>query len=115
MKEKMTAFCGIPCTECDTYLATRNEGDKARAEVAEQWSKRFKMNFTPEDINCDGCKSEGGALFKSCAVCEIRKCGTTKGIENCAHCDEYTCEKLDQFLQMAPDIKQILEGIRSSL
>jgi hypothetical protein len=115
MTEKMTAYCGIPCTECDTYVATQNEDDKERSAVAEQWSKRFKMNVTPEDINCDGCKSEGGALFKSCAMCEIRKCGMTRGIDNCAHCDEYACEKLDQFLQMMPDIKQLLEGIRSSL
>jgi len=115
MREEMIAYCGIPCTECDTYLATRNEGDKSIAEVAKQWSKRFNMNLTPEDINCDGCKSEGGTLFKSCAMCEIRQCGMAKGIDNCAHCDEYTCEKLDQFLQMVPDIKQLLEGIRSSL
>ena len=115
MTAKMTAYCGIPCTECDTYLATRNQGDKDRSEVAEQWSKRFNMDLSPEDINCDGCKSEDGMIFKVCAVCEIRSCGVTKGVENCAHCDEYSCEKLDRFLQMAPELRQLLDGIRSSL
>jgi hypothetical protein len=113
--ERMIAFCGIPCDECGTFQATRNNDDQKRVEVARLWSEKFKADIKPEDINCDGCHSEGGNLFSHCTVCEIRSCGREKNIPNCAHCDEYVCEKLQNFFQMAPDTKGLLDQIRSSL
>jgi RecJ-like exonuclease len=111
---KMIAYCGIVCTECPAFLATQKEDDAKRKEIAEAWSKQYKMAIKPEDINCDGCKSQGKRIIGYSNICEIRKCGKEKQVENCAYCDEYGCEKLTKFLAMAPQAKTTLEAIRKS-
>ena len=112
---EMVAFCGLACNECGAFLATRNDDDDKRAEVAELWSRLFKADIKQGDINCDGCLSKGGRLFSHCKVCEIRKCGDEKGVANCAYCDEYACDKLDWVFQAAPESKKRLDEIRSAM
>ncbi len=77
--------------------------------MAEEWSKQFNYDLKPEDINCDGCQSQGGALFKHSQVCALRKCGMEKGVETCGHCDEYLCEKLEKFYETMPELRKLLE------
>jgi len=113
--EKIVAYCGIPCSECPAFIATKSDDDEARAKVAKDWSKEFESNIKPEDINCDGCLTDGDRVFNHCNVCEIRQCARGKQIENCAYCDEYACEKLNSFFEMVPNIKQILDEIRENL
>lgn len=113
--DKMIAVCGIVCSECPALLATQKDDDAERKTVAESWSKMFNADIKPEDINCDGCTSGGKSLFNYCNVCEIRKCGKEKQVENCAYCNEYACDKLTEFFTMAPEAKTTLEEIRKSL
>ena len=75
----------------------------------------YDAELTPEAINCRGCTSGEGVLFQHCTVCEIRKCGVARGVVNCAHCDDYACEKLEEFFKMVPDCRTTLDGIRSGL
>jgi hypothetical protein len=112
---KMTAYCGLVCTECPTYTATMNDDDKARGKVAMQWSKQYNTKIEPGDINCDGCKSGNGRLFKFCNMCEVRKCGEEKKVETCAHCDDYECSKIQGLFGMEPRMKKALDRIRASL
>ena len=112
---EMIARCGIACHECGAYIATKNNDDAKRAEVAEIWSKQYDSEIKPEDIYCDGCLSEGGHLFNYTRICELRKCGVEKGLESCAYCDEYACEKLQNFFTMVPEAQQKLEEIRKGL
>lgn len=112
---EMVAFCGLHCHECGAFIATKEDDDNKRKEVAELWSKEFDADLKAEDINCDGCLSEGPRIFGHCAVCGIRKCGREQGVPNCAHCDEYACEKLEEFFQMVPDSKERLDQIRDTL
>jgi len=111
----MVGFCGLLCNECGAFIATKNDDDEKRAEVAQLWSKQYNTDVKPEEINCDGCISESGRLFSHCKVCEVRKCGKEKGVENCAYCNEYACQKLEGFFQVLPDAKKRLDEIRSSL
>jgi hypothetical protein len=113
MKE-IIAYCGIPCHECGAFIATQNNDEQKRVEVANIWSEQDNSDIKPEDINCDGCQSTGERLFNYCSVCEIRKCGKEKGVANCAHCDDYACDKLEGFFQLVPDSKKRLEEIRAS-
>ena len=83
--------------------------------MAKVWSKEFKCDIKPEDINCDGCLEESGRVFSYCKVCEIRKCGQEKEVKNCAYCDDYACEKLTNFFNMAAEAKTTLEEIRKNL
>ena len=87
--DKMIAFCGLTCTECPAYIATRKDDDKERGKVAKVWSKEFN--------------------------CEIRKCGQEKEVKNCAYCDDYACEKLTKFFDMAPEAKTTLSEVRKNL
>jgi hypothetical protein len=109
------AYCGIKCDECGAFIATQNDDDEKRKETAEQWAEQFHHDFKPEDINCDGCLSDGQRVFSYCTVCEIRKCGREKGVTNCAYCGDYVCEKLGKFYEMAPALRANLDEIRKGL
>jgi hypothetical protein len=111
----MTAFCGITCSECGAFIATQNDDNEKRAEVAQLWSKQHNVELKPEDINCDGCISDSDRRMGYCQVCEIRKCGKQKNLQNCACCDEYACDKLEGFLKMVPDAKKHLDDIKGGL
>jgi len=80
-----------------------------------EWSKRYNAEIKPEDINCEGCMSGGEKVFFYCNVCELRKCGREKGVENCAYCEEYACGKLGDFFKVAPSSKATLDEIRSGI
>jgi hypothetical protein len=69
--KKMISFCGLLCSECGAFIATQNNDDKKRAEVAQLWSKQYGVNLKAEDINCDGCISDSDRLVGHTRVCEI--------------------------------------------
>ena len=112
----MIAFCGLDCTKCDAFIATKNNDNKLREETAKKWKKEFNHpGLRSEDINCDGCLSVDGILFKHCKFCKIRKCASGKEIENCVHCEDYSCIELDEFHKHAKEAKVNLKNIRKSL
>lgn len=113
-EKKMIAKCGIVCTECPAYIATRNNDDALRAETAKKWSAMFKTDIQAADIHCVGCQSETGPLFNYCNSCEIRKCAMEKKASTCAACPEYSCQKLDAFLVQVPEARTVLEGLRKT-
>ena len=113
--EKQIAYCGLKCDECEAYIATKNNDDEKRKETAETWSRKYNADIKPADINCNGCLATKGPVFHHCTVCEVRKCGQEKGVINCAYCDEYVCEELGRYFEMAPVMKANLEKIRKGL
>jgi len=112
--EEMISFCGLPCHECPTFLATRADDDEKRSEVAQLWSRQLGMDLKREDINCDGCQAAIGRLFGYCNMCEIRRCGMEKKVPNCAYCEDCFCEKLESLLKIIPHARKNLERIRKS-
>ena len=113
--DTIIGYCGIVCDACPALKAKKTNDDELRKKTAEEWSEAFKTPFKPEDINCDGCISDSDRHIGHCQVCEIRKCGKQKGIENCAHCDDYVCEKLEGFFKMVPDAQKHLDAIKSGI
>jgi hypothetical protein len=113
--ENLIAFCGICCNECEAYIATQNDDNAERTRIAESWSKQWKSEIRPEDINCDGCTAENGRHFHYCNVCEIRVCGQERELINCAYCTDYTCDKLDLVFKLVPKAKETLDGIHAAL
>ncbi|MBU0992851.1 MAG: DUF3795 domain-containing protein [Proteobacteria bacterium] len=111
----MISYCGLDCRQCGAYIATKTDDDDKRKEVAAMWSKMFQVEIDPKTINCTGCQSDNGILFSHCSVCDIRKCGMGKDMENCAHCGDYACDKLKPMLDMLPHAKKSLEKIRSQI
>jgi len=112
---EMISICGLRCQTCDAYIATKENDDERRAKTAEAWSKMYGADIAPESINCDGCTSGSEVLFHHCTVCEIRKCGMERGVVNCAHCADYSCEKLEEFFKMVPECRETLDAIKTSL
>jgi len=110
--DEIMAYCGLACQECGAFLATMENDDQKRVLVAGQWSKLFKADIKPKDINCKGCLSEGEPLFSHCRVCEIRTCGREKGIPNCGYCADYPCRKLEFIFKNAPGTKERLDEIK---
>ena len=108
---EMIAYCGLVCSRCPTFLATLDNDDAARIKTAVFYSEKFGLNMKPEDINCDGCLSEGGKLIGYCRTCEIRKCCREKGLDNCAICEEQPCDKLIKFHEFSPDAKDCFETL----
>ena len=100
--EKLIAYCGLNCSECDAYKATQNNDQALREKKAAEWSKNYNFAFTPDMINCTSCQGNG-VKTGHCMECEMRKCASGKGIINCGACGEFkTCKIINDFLAMVP-------------
>jgi hypothetical protein len=113
----LLAACGLRCDQCEAYLATQtNDQDRAR-RVAEKWGKEFRDGkpFPVEATICDGCLTESPRKGGYCGQCAVRACAVERKLPTCAHCDDYGCEKLEQFLTMAgPQLRNSLNELRRS-
>lgn len=100
MEKKYMAMCGLDCSSCAAFIATKNNDNELREKTAKEWTKRYlgsdKPPLRPEDICCSGCLSQVDPVFSNCRKCEIRKCGFNKGVNNCKECKDYKCEKLTE-------------------
>ena len=68
----MKGYCDIDCLSCACYIATKNDDDRMRMDVAIKWSRLFNESILPREINCTGCQSNG-VKFKNCSTCKIRE------------------------------------------
>lgn len=115
--DKIIAMCGLACDECEAYIATQKNDDKMKQKVVEAWSSE-EWQLKLEDIDCDGCIA-GKRLHKFCFECDVRACGLEKGVKNCAYCNDFSCEKLENHLRdlstsSAQKAKANLEEIKKS-
>jgi hypothetical protein len=109
--DKLIAPCGLVCTQCPAYLATKSGDMAALDALAQTWSGEYGASLSADDCSCAGCHSMTGPWMSHCAECEIRACGTEKGVETCAECAEYACDKLVKFFEFVPDAKCTLDGL----
>jgi len=112
--KRVVAYCGIICTNCPTFKATKTNDDNERRRIAQLWTHQYGKDFRTEDINCDGCLSRGQRVFSYCNICEVRKCARERNVENCAHCGDYVCEKLSHILNVYEPARKVLDRIRTS-
>ena len=118
--DEMISCCGLNCHGCAIYLATREKNDekkhKMRVEISQQIKEHYGEEYKLEDVtDCDGCRAEGGRLFSSSKNCYIRKCARQKHIENCAYCDEYSCQKLEELFATDPEARKRLDQVKSRI
>jgi hypothetical protein len=110
---ELLGYCGIDCDTCPALIATRTDDSALRAKTAAAWSASYGHNFKPEDINCNGCVSTAGPHIGYCSMCEIRKCGLSRQLQNCASCADYGCATLAGFHKNVPEAKAHLDAIRA--
>jgi hypothetical protein len=114
--DKMIAYCGLVCTDCEAYVATQANDLAALERMAARAREQFnKPDLTIESAMCDGCLSNSERLCGYCFECQVRACGMERGVVNCAHCSDYVCDKLEAFFGMAPDARVTLDGIRAGM
>jgi len=111
MKEKI-GFCGYRCEICPAYKDNINS-DEDRQKVSDGWFKYYGFRIAAEEIYCDGCLAEGCADPQRIdPECEVRACALQRGLPNCAHCDDFICEKLSEKMI---DTEKIAEGVGGSI
>jgi hypothetical protein len=111
---ELIAYCGLDCSKCDAFTATQANDLQRKTEMAKRWTEGLKVEFKPQDIDCTGCMSSkiSGWCTK---VCKVRPCAEVKKVKTCAHCRDYPCEKLAEFLSNEPKAARTLEEIRKTL
>jgi hypothetical protein len=108
----MIGYCGIVCSDCPVLVATQKDDDSERKRVAELFTRQYGKEYTSESINCDGCLSDSPRVFSYCGICEIRKCGRDKKVENCGFCADYPCERLSKLFAEYSKAKETLDEVR---
>jgi hypothetical protein len=86
MEPRFDAYCGLYCGSCTAFMATKENTVK---ELAARWRKE------EDDVRCRGCKSDTVASF--CRTCGLKACARQKGLEFCFQCEDYPCDRLDEF------------------
>jgi len=113
--DRIVAYCGLMCSSCPILLATQKNDDEERKRVAELVKKQYGKECMAEDINCDGCLTDGPRIWHLCFTCPIRKCARQRNAKNCAYCTEYPCETLMKFFKETPEAKETLDKIKFEL
>jgi len=92
--ERLGAICGLYCSACRIYVAHVEEDFDELKELAET-PMPIKFKVPAEGLVCEGCYSS--TLTPWCGNCEFRKCSVGRGIRYCFECNEFPCERLDEF------------------
>lgn len=89
---EMIGYCGYNCHLC----AARSDDLAVRQRLVDGWQKIFgHQNYTAENVRCDGCLSDGRLADKNC---KVRPCAIERGVDSCAYCDDFVCDKLRNLL-----------------
>jgi hypothetical protein len=110
--DSLLAPCGLVCTECEAYQATQADDAAAVARVAAEWTERYRIPFSPDDIWCDGCASTSERTSRHCGPCPVRACARQRGFATCAACPDYPCDPLARIHRLAPEARERLERDR---
>ena len=111
-EDKMIGYCGYNCYLC----AARSDDINVRQKLVNAWRKYLgHEHYTAENVACEGCKSKGNKIADK--QCEARPCAQEKGLESCAQCDEFPCNKVKDLMgtsvgmltYRAPQFKDITE------
>ena len=112
MNKKYICYCGLYCENC----AVKSKIEPASKILYNEMKKAgFEdiINFIPdgegfwrflksvsEERSCFSCQENSGN-----PGCTVRICAKEKGIEMCALCKEYPCEKFDEFFNTYSTLK----------
>ena len=110
--DQMIGYCGIDCSNCASYIATRSGNSEELARVADDLARRYQAEVKPEYVICDGCKA-GKRLSYFCAnLCKMKPCCIEKGYDSCIECSEFPCKELQFELDHSPEARRNLEKLR---
>jgi hypothetical protein len=102
--EPILTRCGYRCDLCLAYKPNVVENPANRQKLSDGWHRYFGFRLPAAEISCDGCMSENPKLIDQ--SCPVRPCVIEKGLDNCAQCEQYVCEKLAQRLVVYEQVRQ---------
>lgn len=109
--KKMIAYCGLDCEKCDAYLATVNDDQALREKTAKLWSEMNHIVILPEQINCEGCRTDGIKTVFCQSRCKIRQCAIGKDFETCGDCpDMEGCQTIAMIHATNQAARETLKG-----
>jgi len=113
VNEAYICYCGLYCGNC-AVMAKIAPASKVLYNEMQKAGFEEIIHLIPggdafwpflkgmaEDGVCISCKDGSGN-----PDCAIRVCAKEKGIEICALCKKYPCEKFNTFFQIYPGLKQ---------
>jgi len=95
--------CGYRCDLCLAYRPNITANPSNRQKLSDGWFKYFGFRLPAAEICCDGCMADDPKLIDS--GCPVRPCVIEKGLENCAQCEHYVCERLSERLVVYAEVK----------
>ena len=108
----MIAYCGIDCSKCESYLATRSGKDDDIVRVAKKLSERYRSDVKPEYVICDGCKVGERHSFFCTNSCKMRQCCITREFNSCIECEDFPCKELQFELEHNPEAIDNLKKLK---
>ena len=106
----LIGYCGLDCEACEARIATVNNDDEQRRNVAQLWSELNGVEITPEMINCVGCRVRGVKTPYCDSICSIRQCAMGRNHATCGECAEMdTCDKLGMILSNNEEARRNLK------
>ena len=95
--------CGYRCDLCLAYKPNVEANPANQQILSDGWHQYFGFRLPPEEIYCDGCMADDPKLIDQ--NCPVRPCVIEKGLENCAQCELYVCEKLTERLVVFEEVR----------
>ena len=96
--------CGYRCDLCLAYKPNVEKNPTNQQKLSDGWFKYFGFRLPASEICCDGCMSDNHKLIDQ--SCPVRPCVIARGLDNCAQCEQYVCEKLTQRLVVFGEVKR---------
>ena len=94
---RIIAACGNDCSACPRYVSRPYEkSPEGLHRTAELWMRIGYRDHVVsiEEISCTGCRSENWCRYS------VVKCCAGRGIETCAECAEFPCEKMRECFEV---------------
>lgn len=102
--ETILTRCGYRCDLCLAYKPNVIQNPENRHKLSDGWYQYFGFRLSPEEICCDGCMAEDPTLIDR--SCPVRPCVIERGLDNCASCQDYVCERLVERLVIYEEVQQ---------
>jgi hypothetical protein len=102
--EEILSRCGYRCDLCLAYRPNVEKNPSNQQVLSDGWFKYFGFRVEPENILCEGCMGDQPKTIDQ--ECTVRPCVIVKGLDNCASCDQFACDKLKERLVEFESIKK---------
>lgn len=113
---KQLNYCGYICpAECPMKAAGLSDDIEKKRTAYEQWrlKERYGLEFDPDQILCNGCKTDQEELGMAVSHCPVRKCAMEKGVDCCIECENLAeCDKV--LWTEFPDFHKYVLGMREA-